>query len=879
MPQPAETARPATPPPSMSYARQRGDLLSAGLRGAKLRGALAEAADAWLTGLLAPEPGLALVAVGGYGRAQLSPGSDLDVILLHDGSRSGAAIAAIADAVWYPIWDDKTKLDHSVRTPKQAREVARADLPAALGLLTARHVAGDATLTDRLRAEVLADWRAHAARRLPEVKAARDQRLALHGELAYRLEGDLKEAAGGLRDAYALTAISASWLADVPHGAPDDARDRLLDVRDALHIQLTARSGGRVSDRLLLQDQDEVAAALGLPGADALLAEVADAARTIAYATDVAWRRVGQVIAEQGRSRFSRNRAAERTPLADGVVAASGEAALALAADPARDPGLVLRAAAAAAQAGLPLAPDALRRLHTDGGELDTPWPARAREEFVRLLGAGPALIPVWESLDRTGLLGRLLPEWERVRSLPQRNALHTHTVDRHMVQTAVHAAARARRVDRPDLLLVAAICHDLGKGLPGDHSEVGAEIVARLLPRLGFGAPDTAVVTALVRHHLLLAHLAVHRDPQDPATVAALLDAADSAAGPDTAAAVAPDQFIALLHALTEADSEATGPAVWNRWRAGMITGLAERARAALRGTPAAPAPGFDAALLATRAAASPDRLALLALAPGGAGVARLDVAVPDGIGALALIAGVLRLRRIRVLAAEAESVVLDPAAVDPAAADVAPAPGPGEPPIADPATARGGTEINAGDTRPTGGDLWLSGRAARDQVRHWAVQRWTVAAEFGTLPDVARLRTDLRAALAGSLDLEARTAAREAEHAAGARSGPPVAPPEVALPVEASSLATVLEVRAHDTPGLLYRVTAAIARASADIVSARIATLGAEAVDVFYLTGPDGEPLVPEHAAVVVAEVRSALAPAAPGPDADGARTSEGA
>jgi len=213
-----------------------------------------------------------------------------------------------------------------------------------------------------------------------------------------------------------------------------------------------------------------VAAELGLTGgADELLAEVADAARTIAYACDVAWRRIDQVLAERGRPGLRRG-AAERTPLADGVVAADGEAALALAADPARDPVLVLRAAAAAAAAGLPLAPAALRRLAESAAALPTPWPRAAREEFVRLLGAGPGLVPVWEALDRTTLpdgatlLTRLLPEWERTRSLPQRNALHIHTVDRHSVQTAVYAATRTRRVSRPDLLLVAAVCHDLGK-------------------------------------------------------------------------------------------------------------------------------------------------------------------------------------------------------------------------------------------------------------------------------------------------------------------------------------------------------------------------------------------------------------------------------
>jgi [protein-PII] uridylyltransferase len=802
----------------MGYAQRRDELIGSGLRGAKLRTALAEAADAWLAELLAEalgdeaEQGVALVAVGGYGRAELSPGSDLDVVLLHDSGRKGRRIAELADAIWYPVWDAKVKLDHSVRSVAEARSLAREDLPVALGLLTARHIVGDRTLTDELRAAALADWRAHAPKRLPEVKAARAERLELHGELAYRLEGDLKEAVGGLRDANALTAIAASWLADVPHGEPEAARTRLLDVRDALHI-----STGRPADRLLLQEQDDVAAALELASADELLAEVADAARTIAYACDVAWRRIDQVLAARGRSGRRRG-GAERTPLADGVVAADGEAVLALAADPAHDPVLPLRAAAAAASAGLPLAPATLRRLVDEGAPLPTPWPRGAREEFVRLLGAGPGLIPVWEALDRTGLLTRLLPEWERLRSLPQRNALHIHTVDRHAAQTAVHAAARTRRVARPDLLLVAAICHDLGKGLPGDHSEVGAGLVEGLAPRLGFGPKDTAVLTALVRHHLLLAQLAVHRDPDDPATLAALLAAADVPEG-----SVGPAEFVALLHALTEADSEATGPAVWNRWRATLLTGLVERARARLAGRPAAGASSFDGSALAMRAAATPDRLAVLATRPGGAGVARLDVALPDELGVLSVVAGVLSLRHIRILGAEVETVEL---------------------------------RSGAGSAANTDADAGGVSGAGR-----WAVQSWTVAAEYGELPDIARLRTDLRAALAGRLDLAARMASRDADHRPVGRVALDV-PPSVTLLDDASELATVVEVRAGDTPGLLHRVAAAIAETRADIATARVSTLGAEAVDVFYLRDAAGARLPADHAAEVVERIRAALA-----------------
>jgi [protein-PII] uridylyltransferase len=421
--------------------------------------------------------------------------------------------------------------------------------------------------------------------------------------------------------------------------------------------------------------------------------------------------------------------------------------------------------------------------------------------------------------LDRTSLLSRLLPEWERTRSLPQRNALHIHTVDRHSVQTAVQAAKRTRRVARPDLLLVAAVCHDLGKGLhdengePLDHSEAGAEIVVDLAARLGFNAADGAVLAALVRHHLLLAQLAVNRDPDDPATLDALLTAADVPGGSVDAA-----EFVALLHALTEADSEATGPAVWSRWREALLRGLADRARARLAGHALAAAPAFDGSALAARAAASPDRLALLALAPGAAGVARLDVALPDQIGVLATVAGVLSLRHVRILAAEVETV----GAI--------------------------GNAVNA-----TGGE-------SGDGGEPWAVQRWTVAAEYGELPDIARLRTDLRAALGGRLDLAARVASREAEHRPVGRARL-AQPPSVAVLEDASAVATVIEIRAGDTPGLLHRVASAIAAAGADIATARIATLGAEAIDVFYLTGPDGARLAAQDAERVAERIRSAL------------------
>ncbi|PRH75930.1 [protein-PII] uridylyltransferase, partial [Streptomyces solincola] len=269
------------------------------------RAALATLTDDWLAALFAaarPPRGTALVAVGGYGRAELSPRSDLDVLLLHDGTAKPDEIAAVADRVWYPVWDLGLALDHSVRTPAEARSTAADDLKVHLGLLDARHLAGDLGLTTALRTTILADWRNQAVKRLPALGELCRERAERHGELPYLLEGDLKEARGGLRDATALRAVAASWLADAPRAGLADARRRLLDTRDALHL-----TTGRATDRLALQEQDDVAKALGLLDADTLLRDVYEAARTIAYAQDTTWREVDRVLrARTARPRLRR---------------------------------------------------------------------------------------------------------------------------------------------------------------------------------------------------------------------------------------------------------------------------------------------------------------------------------------------------------------------------------------------------------------------------------------------------------------------------------------------------------------------------------------------------------------------------------------------
>ena len=721
--------------------------------------------DRWLAGLLGAEPDVALLAVGGYGRRELLPRSDLDVVLLHGGRDD---IASVADRIWYPVWDSGAELDHAVRTVPQARRVARHDLKVALGLLSARHVAGDPDLTERLRAGALEDWRAAAPARLAELHAAHDERTRICGELAFLLEPDLKEARGGLRDVHAIQAVAAAWVAPAPGPRVRTAYEQILDARHALH-EVT----GRRLDRLVLEEQDEVARALGLLDADVLLRVLAGAARTVAYAVDHTFRQ-----ADRLRSRRPRRRPAERRPLADGVVEQDGEVVLARAAEPSRDPVLVLRTAATAAQAGLPLAPRTLDRL-AECPPLPVPWPAPARDALLALLGAGPAAIGIWEALDTEGLITTLIPDWERVRNRPQRNPLHKFTVDRHLVEAAAHAAALTREVARPDLLLLAALLHDIGKGWPGDHSVTG-EVVARDVGRrMGLPDPDVELVAAAVRHHLLLPVVATRRDLDDPVTVK------------QVAALVPSRTLLELLHALAVADGLATGPAAWNDWKATLVADLVRRVAAVLAGQPM-PEP-------------APLREDQLALAAGGGPAAtvrgsQVTVVAPDRPGLLWRAAGVLASHRLAVRSANATSVQ--------------------------------GTAVTVFDVEP----------------------------EFGEPPDPTLVAGDLRRMLLGRLDVTGRL---ERRARAVPRRGTTVPAPKVTLVDEASETATVVEVRAHDAPGLLWRVGQALGECGLDVRAARVETLGAEVVDVFYVTDQDGQRLTDaERRRATVRTVLAALA-----------------
>ncbi len=577
--------------------------------------------------------GLALVAVGGYGRGELAPCSDLDVVLVHDAGAGPDDVRRVAERVWYPLWDAGERLDHSVRALGEVTAAAADDPRVALGLLDARHLAGDPSVTLRLRADLLAHWRRDARHRLPALRELVVQRAARHGELAHAAVPDLKESTGGLRDATVLQALVATWLVDVPHADLERARLRLLDVRDVLHVV-----AGRATDRVAPELWPEIADRLGLDGGEAAQRHVRELGRRITHLSRLTWRRVDAVLAPPAPG----PRAPQLCRIGPGVAVSGAEVVLDSSARPARDPLLLVRAAAEAAERRLALSPATAARLTRHGQALTEPWGRAARDLVVRLLAAGPGLVDVWETLEETGALDRLLPEWRAVRGLPHASVVHRFTVDRHLVETCVEASRLVRRVRRVDVLMTAALLHDVGKAAATDHSVAGEPVAAAVARRMGFDDRGTALVATLVRRHLLLADVATTRDLEDPVTVAAVTS-------------VVPDvETLDLLEALTEADSRATSAQAWTPWRAGLVADLAGRVRAALATGAAAPGPAVRPRVPVPERVRRDAGLVDVQVCREGDGSV-VTVVAGDRVGLMADVAGALAVLRASVRSARA--------------------------------------------------------------------------------------------------------------------------------------------------------------------------------------------------------------------------------
>ena len=629
--------------PATDLAAAAEQLLVGGARqldAAALREALLDLYDFWLTTKateigISASSGFAIVATGGLGRGELLPYSDLDLMLVHD-NMPAEIVGEVAELLWYPLWDANIRIDHSVRTVPEALTVASEDISAGLAMLEARHIAGDADLSSLLVGGARRQWRTGIASRFDELVEHTRARWQRSGQIAHRAEPDLKCGRGGLRDVQLLNALAIAQLADVypspslasPTETLGGAHLSLLNVRTELH-----RVAGKGRELLLAQYADEIGAALRIGDRFDLARMISDAARTVSYYVDAGIRTAGNALPRRGLAALRRP---IRRPLDEGVIEFNGEVILARDARPERDPGLILRVAAASATTGLPMAASTLSRLVEYAPELRTPWPRQALKDLLVMLAAGPSAVGTIEALDRTGLWGRLFPEWGAVRDLPPRDVVHIWTVDRHLVETVSRASAFTTRVARPDLLVLGALVHDIGKGRGGDHSVIGAELATQIGNRLGLWPSDTKVLAKLVRHHLLLPHTATRRDLQDPNTIAMVVDALDG----DLV-------VLELLHALAEADSLATGPGVWGDWKASLIGDLVRRCRLAMSGEPLPKPDPVDPRFLSM---AAQDAVHVELTPADNPHIYNVTLVAPDRRGLLSKAAGVLALNSLRV-------------------------------------------------------------------------------------------------------------------------------------------------------------------------------------------------------------------------------------
>jgi len=739
---------------------------------------------------------LTLVAVGGYGRGELSPHSDIDLLFLA-GSKADTSTATLRGLL-YPLWDAGFQVGHAVRTPKEADERAATDLDAATSLLSARLIAGEAWLLEELMDRRSRWLRKHTRAFLRRVTDARLERHRRGDRAGWMLAPDIKEDIGGLRDLHSVLWLRAVLDGPAPDQALLEAGDVLLAVREGLH----ARSKRKL-DRVRIDLQPWLASHLGIDeeyAADVLMKEVHSAARAIEHLSNDAILRLSRSVLGGPKRSGDVIRFEGGVKIVDGELAADAKA-------PTEAVSLAIEVAGAVSQTGRPIAAGTLgwmREAFTHGAPVE--WPAAARGAFLDLLRGNHALTAL-ELLDHIGALSALLEGWSDVRGRPQHDPYHRYTVDGHLFVTVTgidhvlqsDEVARRAAEETVDLeaLLLAALLHDIGKGSGEDHSVAGERIARAACERMGCDPETTEQVGTLVRHHLLLSDTATRRDLDDGAVI-------DS-----VARTIGDGRTLRLLYILSAADGLGTGPEAWSEWKATLVRDLYRKVLIAIE-TGELPARN-DVATRAREIESYEPTLAgqvesvLSSLPPS-----YLDsVPVPDMVDELRLL-----LQR----------------------------PGPGEVRCrVEPSTEAGELAVTVcaldrpGTLARAAGVLALhrvsvrraQGYSTDDGV---AVERFLAHPE--TEPAWDRFVSDLEAAYSGRLALDARLERKIADYKPASRVDA-----EVRVLGDASETSTVIEVRAPDTLGLLYAITSAISALDLDIHVAKIDTRGERIVDVFYV------------------------------------------
>ncbi len=803
---------------------------------------------------------MAMVAVGGYGRRELAPGSDVDILFLLP-YKPTPHNEQVVEWILYLLWDLRLKLGYATRSVDDCVRLARGDMTIRTALLEARYLWGDRALVDELRRRYLAEVVEGTALEFVDAKLAeRDERHQRMGDSRYVLEPNVKEGKGGLRDLQTLFWIAKYlYRADdmealVARGVftPGEARkfekalEFLWTVRCHLHYVT-----GRAEERLTFDVQTEIAERMGYrPRAGArpverfmkhyylVAKDVGDLTRIFCAAMEAEHRR---------RPRLSFAALLRRRREVDGFVVEGGWVGVADETVFAADPVRLLRLFHFAQQEGLDIQPAALRLIRRNLRLIDAGLRANpeANRLFMEMLTSRKDPETTLRRLNEAGVFGRFVPDFGRVVAQMQHDMYHVYTVDEHTIRAIglLHRIeAGELKEDHPlsteiihkvlsrRVLYLAVLLHDVAKGRGGDHSVLGAEVAQRLGPRLGLSDAETETVAWLVRHHLAMSNTAQRRDIGDPKTIADFVELVQS------------PERLRLLLVLTVVDMRATGPHVFNGWKAALLRELYARAEEVMSGGLAAAAreERLAAARAALREALSDwddERFA-----------AHLERTYP---GYWLSLDTETQARHARLVdRAEREGL---PLAVD-IRVD----------------RARAVTEVtiyaadHPGLFSETAGAIAVSGGNIVDARIHtlangMALDTYWVQDYAGHAfdrPDrLEKLPALIEQSLAGRLRAGERLVDRRL---LPRRAAVFKVPPRVLIDNKASATHTVIEVNGRDRPAFLYDVTRAITELGLQISSAKISTYGERVVDVFYVKDVFGMKI--EHEGKL-ARIREAL------------------
>ncbi len=522
---------------------------------------------------------MAVVALGGYGRQELFPFSDIDILLLYP-TDAESTIEAVAETLFYPLWDAGLEVGHGVRTIEACMETAREDFFFQVAMLDARLLCGNQALFEDLIAQFSKTFiqgnRKEFVLQMLDHRRERHRRFGSH---VYLLEPNIKESRGGLRDLQAMI-----WVSKVLFGLGDlkamedagllsmEEREQLEEAWEAL-IQLRNRLhfvSGRKNDRLYFEYQEELSRTgpkiygPQIRSVEAFMQQVHNHLHTIAVASDLFFEHIDDALrlSPKGEDRY----------LEHGIEIIDGRIHLT---DPdilSRRPHYLMRVFQHAAAEGLPIHHRTRRLVRANLSLVDDKLRSSLRmaKAFLEIFTSPHNPFPVLEAMLDTGLLTAYIPEFERVKSLVQHDVYHTYTVDRHLLQTVseLHALRREEErvfasLDKPQVLFLAALLHDLGKGDGHGHAKRGAEMAAEIGKRLGLAPQDIDTLSFLVAKHLFLVDTAMRRDLEDEALIL------------KCAREIIDQGRLDMLYLLSIADSRATGPTVWTDWKAALLQEL----------------------------------------------------------------------------------------------------------------------------------------------------------------------------------------------------------------------------------------------------------------------------------------------------------------